>query len=167
MKEASAALIVKIGRTDAATDLRIGDMGRCCGLEKVVGSITTLYLGAEIERDPTGAYTYHLNPDVKRVGTALHYLHRDHLNSVRRVTDVVGAIYRASTYKPFGTQIEEVLNPLTPPESKGFIGERFDAESGLTYLNARYYDAALVRFLSPDWWDPATPTTSPGKSSTH
>jgi RHS repeat-associated protein len=54
-----------------------------------------------------------------------------------------------------------VLNPLTPSEPKGFIGERTDPETGLTYLNARYYDAALGRFLSPDWWeitDPAVGT---------
>ncbi len=126
-------------------------------LKKVVGSNTTLYLGADIERDPTGAFAFYLSPDVKRIGTAMHYLHRDHLASVRRVTDLFGTIYRASTYKPFGQQIEEVINPLTPPESKGFIGERFDAESGLTYLNARYYDATLGRFLSPDWWNPTDP----------
>lgn len=126
-------------------------------LKKVVGSDTTLYLGADIERDPTGAYTIHLSPDVKRTGSATHYLHRDHLTSVRRLTDASGTIYRASTYQAFGVQLEEVLNPLTPPESKGFIGERLDAETGLTYLNARYYHAALGRFLSPDWWDPANP----------
>ncbi|WP_312404246.1 RHS repeat-associated core domain-containing protein, partial [Rhizobium sp.] len=37
---------------------------------------------------------------------------------------------------------------------KGYIGERFDAETGLMYLNARYYDPAFGRFISPDDWDP-------------
>lgn len=41
--------------------------------------------------------------------------------------------------------METVLNPLTPVESKGFIGERTDPETGLTYLHARYYDAVLGR----------------------
>jgi RHS repeat-associated protein len=50
-----------------------------------------------------------------------------------------------------------VVNPLTPSEPKGFIGERTDPETGLTYLHARYYDAALGRFLSPDWWDVTDP----------
>ncbi|WP_161677924.1 RHS repeat-associated core domain-containing protein [Pannonibacter tanglangensis] len=29
-----------------------------------------------------------------------------------------------------------------------------DPETGLTYLNARYYDPILARFVSPDWFDP-------------
>jgi RHS repeat-associated protein len=78
-------------------------------------------------------------------------------SEVRRLTDGAGALYRASTYKPYGDELEEVLNPLTPSEPKGFIGERTDPETGLTYLHARYYDAALGRFLSPDWWDVTDP----------
>ncbi|MEQ1409017.1 RHS repeat-associated core domain-containing protein, partial [Neorhizobium sp. Rsf11] len=33
---------------------------------------------------------------------------------------------------------------------KGYIGERFDAETGLMYLNARYYDPAFGRFIPKD-----------------
>jgi RHS repeat-associated protein len=36
----------------------------------------------------------------------------------------------------------------------GYIGERFDAETGLLYLNARYMDPIFGRFVSPDDWDP-------------
>ncbi|MCP4074530.1 MAG: hypothetical protein GY742_22850, partial [Hyphomicrobiales bacterium] len=39
-------------------------------------------------------------------------------------------------------------------ETKGFIGERHDPETGLMYLNARYYDPVTARFISPDDWDP-------------
>jgi len=45
----------------------------------------------------------------------------------------------------------------TDKESHGFIGERHDAETGLMYLNARYYDPKLGRFLSPDTLDPTLP----------
>jgi RHS repeat-associated protein len=34
---------------------------------------------------------------------------------------------------------------------------RDDPETGLTYLNARYYDPILARFISPDWFDPTQP----------
>ena len=44
-----------------------------------------------------------------------------------------------------------------PPESKGFIGERFDADAGLQYLNARYYDPKMAMFLQPDWWEVTEP----------
>jgi RHS repeat-associated protein len=38
-------------------------------------------------------------------------------------------------------------------ETKGFIGERYDADAGLQYLNARYYDPKLGLFLQPDWFE--------------
>jgi RHS repeat-associated protein len=44
--------------------------------------------------------------------------------------------------------------PGRTPEPTGFIGERHDAETGLLFLNARYYDPVLARFISPDWFDP-------------
>lgn len=132
-------------------------------LKKIAGASVTLYLGPDIERDPSGAYTNYLNPDVKRAAGVLHFLHRDHLSSVRRVTDAAGTLYRASTYKPYGAQLEQVINPLTPSEPKGFTGQRTDPETSLTYLNARYYDAALGRFLSPDWWDITSPGVGPNR----
>jgi RHS repeat-associated protein len=132
-------------------------------LKKVIGSDVTLYLGADLERDPAGAWTAYLSPDVKRAAGTLHYLHRDHLQSVRRVTDASGTLYRASVYAPYGTQSEQVINPLTPSEPKGFIGERTDPETGLSYLNARYYDASLGRFLSPDWWEITDPAVGPNR----
>jgi RHS repeat-associated protein len=41
----------------------------------------------------------------------------------------------------------------TSPETKGWIGELYDADAGLQYLNARYYDPALGLFLQPDWFE--------------
>jgi|SRR3989344_8225001 len=35
-------------------------------------------------------------------------------------------------------------------EQRKFIGEEYDAETGLNYLNARYYDASIGRFVSQD-----------------
>ena len=40
---------------------------------------------------------------------------------------------------------------------KSWIGERHDAETGLTCLNARYHDPVLGRFISPDDRDPTKP----------
>ncbi|MFK0693135.1 RHS repeat-associated core domain-containing protein, partial [Mesorhizobium sp. IMUNJ 23033] len=33
---------------------------------------------------------------------------------------------------------------------KGYIGERFDPETGLLYLNARYMDPVLGRYVPAD-----------------
>jgi RHS repeat-associated protein len=59
----------------------------------------------------------------------------------------------SSLYKPFGEQSEWVLPGNAAPETKGWIGERFDADAGLQYLNARYYDPELSLFLQPDWFE--------------
>jgi RHS repeat-associated protein len=126
-------------------------------LKKQTASGTTLYLGPDTEIDPAGGHTNYFSPDVKWVNGAINWLHRDHLTSVRRVTDASGALTRASVYQPYGVQTETVLAPLSPAEPKGWIGERTDPETGLTYLHARYYDASLGRFLSPDWWDVSDP----------
>ena len=44
-----------------------------------------------------------------------------------------------------------------PAETRGFLGENFDPEAGLQYLNARYYDPEAGLFLQSDWLDPTEP----------
>ncbi len=39
----------------------------------------------------------------------------------------------------------------TATESKRYIGERPDADAGLQYLNARYWERRPVMFIQPDW----------------
>ncbi|MDK9697924.1 MAG: AHH domain-containing protein [Siculibacillus sp.] len=108
-------------------------------------------------------WTKYPHADVKRVGTGpaaeTFYLHRDHLASVARITDVGAATVETDAYAPYGTRTS-TLTPgaggTTPDraESKGFTGERDDPEVGLLYLLARYYDPKLGLFVSPDTWDP-------------
>lgn len=78
---------------------------------------------------------------------------RDAQGSVRAITNAAGAKIESAIYKPFGEQSEWQSAAQTAPETKGWIGERFDADAGLQYLNARYYDPLLGVFLQPDWWD--------------
>jgi RHS repeat-associated protein len=84
---------------------------------------------------------------------AATYLHRDALGSVRAITSAAGAKIEAAVYKPFGEQSEWVTPGNAAPETKGWIGERYDADAGLQYLNARYYDPELGLFLQPDWFE--------------
>ena len=51
-------------------------------------------------------------------------------------------------YGPYGKPTS------SPPVSKSYINERYDAETGLQYLHSRYYDPLLGHFLSPDTFDP-------------
>ena len=58
-------------------------------------------------------------------------------------------------YGPYGQPL--VSGGSTVLNGRGYINERYDAETGLQYLHARYLDPALgVRklTLSPDTWDP-------------
>jgi RHS repeat-associated protein len=76
---------------------------------------------------------------------------------LRAITDAAGAKVESATYKPFCEQTEFVTPGLAAPESKGWIGERYDADAGLQYLNARYYDPSLGMFLQPDWFEVLRP----------
>ncbi|WP_179298158.1 RHS repeat domain-containing protein [Mesorhizobium carmichaelinearum] len=125
-------------------------------VRKASAFATTLYPDASVEIDPAtpGAeiYTRYPHPDIKVVGTAKFFLHRDHLASVRMVTDSSGAITEATNYASYGERLNTGFQT-----QKSYIGERFDPETGLMYLNARYMDPVLGRFISPDDWDPTLP----------
>jgi RHS repeat-associated protein len=123
----------------------------------------TLYAGANIEIDASdgtidpGDYTRYPHPDVKIVGSPdaggqKFFLHRDHLASVRVVSNDAGAQAEATAYTPYGEKYNAGFSTR-----KGYIGERFDSETGLLYLNARYMDPSWGRFISPDDWDPTLP----------
>ncbi|MBL4556617.1 MAG: hypothetical protein JKP98_03815 [Rhodobacteraceae bacterium] len=47
--------------------------------------------------------------------------------------------------------------PGRAAEDQGFVGQRHDWHAGLIYLNARYMDPELGRFIQPDWLDPNQP----------
>ncbi len=114
--------------------------------------------GGEAEISATGQWTKYINDDVKRVGNgataAKFYHHRDHLKGIRVITNATGAEVSRTTYRPYG---DKGKTSGTHAESKGYIGERHDAETGLVYLNSRYLDPIIGRFTSPDWFDPVLP----------
>jgi RHS repeat-associated protein len=111
---------------------------------------TTLYLGMEAEL-AGGLWVNYLPGDARRSNGQTAWLHRDHLQSVRAITDLTGQVVNRSQYRPYGEQIQTIAG-IT--ESKGFIGERQDPETGLVYLHARFYDPVLGRFLQADTLDP-------------
>jgi RHS repeat-associated protein len=82
-------------------------------------------------------------------------LHRDAQGSVRALTTAAGLEAENTLYRPYGEETIDVYDLTTAPETKGYIGERFDADAGLQFLNARYYDPKLGMFLQPDWWEVA------------
>lgn len=73
------------------------------------------------------------------------FYHNDVLLSPQRVTAVDGRVTSSATTETFGKRSKSTgTNPL------GFPGQYFDAESGLTYNLARYYDSSLGRYIETD-----------------
>lgn len=87
------------------------------------------------------------------VSRKVSYLSRDQLGSVRSVIGGDGAKDTRSVYRPFGEQTSWKHDLTATDETKGFLGERYDEDAGLQYLNARYYDPRLAMFLQPDWYE--------------
>jgi len=80
-----------------------------------------------------------------------HYYYTDAQGTVLAKTDAQGNILATHDYKPYGAQ---VLG--TPPSGPtGYTGHVNDPDTGLVYMQARYYDPDLGRFLSVD---PVGPT---------
>jgi RHS repeat-associated protein len=76
-------------------------------------------------------------------GGAVTYLHPDLLGSPRVATDANGQVAWRANYDPFGVRVGGGTEKL------GYTGHALDA-TGLTYMKARYYDAAVGRFLTTD-----------------
>jgi RHS repeat-associated protein len=75
------------------------------------------------------------------------YLQHDQLGSTRLVTDQTGAVRATFTYDPYGNLSGSTGTATTPLL---YAGQYRDAESGLYYLRARYYDPSTAQFLSRD-----------------
>ena len=76
------------------------------------------------------------------------YLHVDHLGSVVAESKADRTLVNQANYRSFGDELNQPVGP-TARLHRGFLGERRDA-TGLMFLNARYYDAALGQFISTD-----------------
>ncbi|MDC4206785.1 MAG: RHS repeat-associated core domain-containing protein [Candidatus Manganitrophus sp.] len=86
----------------------------------------------------------------------IHYYYRDHLGSTTLVTNFLEnnpeTALKELAYFPYGS-----LRVNLPPDTEiayKYNDKELDEEIGLYYYGARYYDPALMRFISPDTVDP-------------
>jgi len=95
--------------------------------------------------DTEAVYLYGLDIIAQQQTETLYYVH-DGLGSVRQLLDSTGEIQIDYAYDPFGVpQVGgDVYNPYQ------FTGEAWDAEVGLLYLRARYYQPEVGRFITKD-----------------
>ena len=79
-------------------------------------------------------------------GEAFAY-HADGLGSVTELTDSAGVVAASRLTDAYGNLVAETGGLAQP---YAFTGREFDAESGLHYYRARYYDPATGRFIGED-----------------
>ncbi len=73
------------------------------------------------------------------------YVYTDPQGTPLAEADVHGNITATFDYAPYGSQ---ALG--TPPNGPGYTGHVNDPDTGLVYMQARYYDPSVGRFLSTD-----------------
>lgn len=76
---------------------------------------------------------------------SIEYLYTDPQGTVIATADEFGSVTNSMEFKPFGDQ---VLGGS--PESVGFAGHLVDDDVALVYMQQRYYDPEIGRFLSTD-----------------
>ena len=86
-------------------------------------------------------------PTTTPVADGTLYYHQDGLGTVTELTDVNGSVAKAYAYDAYGNILE---SPGTVEQPYTYTGRELDAESGLYYYRARYYDAQIGKFTQRD-----------------
>ena len=81
-----------------------------------------------------------------RGGNTFFY-HQDGLGTVTDLSDVTGATAKSYAYDAWGNILDQTGSV---ENSYSYTGRELDAETGLYYYRARYYDPAIGRFLQED-----------------
>ena len=116
--------------------------------------------GQILQAGPSGGsatkYIYlnnHVLAEVSSAGT--QYQHTDALGSPVARSGATGALVSQTRYEPYGKTAQGATPTL------GFTGHVNDADTGLVYMQQRYYDPVAGRFLSID---PVTTDANTGGS---
>ena len=126
-------------------------------LDQVAGQETYRYGGqmmytSAARRNQNLAYLYLGNTQVATRAVAwgsgmetIRYQHTDALGSPVVETDTGGVVTKRNTYAPYGEAYG-----ATNIDGTGYTGHVMDRATGLTYMQQRYYDPQIGRFLSVD-----------------
>lgn len=131
--------------------------------------LTRYYLGECYELDQTSSYSkekLYLFGDFYDAGAVyikdgsskkIYYILRDYLGSITHIVDSNGTLVQELSYDAWGRlrnpATQQVYEPGKEPVlflGRGYTGHEHLAQFGLINMNARLYDPALGRFLSPD-----------------
>jgi len=92
----------------------------------------------------------------------LFWYHPDYLGNVDLVTERDGKTYEFFTYNPWGEEMHQYnANTFGFSSPYRFNSKEKDAETGLHYYGARYYQSKLSVWLSVDPWADKYPHVTP------
>jgi RHS repeat-associated protein len=142
------------GTTADGRTLAFGYDGEGRRVYRTVGTARTNYwydaTGMSLETGATNA-TYLRHPGgtlLSRYTTDVHNYMLDRLGHVTALTDRSGALAASYSYDPYGREIANTNASLYNPYRYG--GAYQDADTGLSQMGARYYDASTGRFTQQD-----------------
>ena len=81
---------------------------------------------------------------IAAIAQTVEYVHTDALGSVVAITDAGGIVIERNEYEPFGYDQTGIK------DGPGYTGHVSDASTDLSYMQQRYYDPEIGRFLSVD-----------------
>jgi len=128
---------------------------------KTVGSTTTSYHlnGDKVTYEKTGNvysyYTYDSNEQLISInynGTEYTYI-RNGQNDIIGLVDGLGVLVVSYTYSTYGEVVSttgSLASTLGIANPYRYRGYRFDTETGYYYLQSRYYDPQIGRFINAD-----------------
>jgi len=99
------------------------------------------------ERNASNTVTKRFYVQGEQLGGVNYYFTRDHLGSVREMTNASGSLVARYDFDPYGRR---TLVSGTDLADFGFTGDYYHAASGLNLTLYRAYDANLGRWLSRD-----------------
>lgn len=119
------------------------------GTNLVASTKQFVWNGTEIgeERDANNVVTRRFYPQGEQIGGVSYYYTRDHLGSVREMTDSTGAVRASYYYDPYGYRTKQSGDLEA---SFGFTGHYFHQPSSLSLTLYRAYDSITGRWLSRD-----------------
>jgi len=149
---------INYASTNQRTEFTYDGLGRRIAIyEKTNGTVTNekhfVWDGLSIaeERDASGSVTKKFYGNGEMRGTTKLYYARDHLGSIREVTDDIGVLRARYDYTPWGTRSANAISGAVALECDfGFTGHYYHSSSQLHLAPYRAYSADLGRWLSRD-----------------
>ena len=106
---------------------------------------TARYLRGVVVDEVVNAYLY----DTLGNWTNVNF-HHDALTNTVGLSGHDGTVLQSTRYGAFGNVLSESLNDAFPTNHLKYTGREEDADTGIYYYRARYYDPSIGRFISED-----------------